>query len=1001
LAALTLAFLGPPRVEHGGAPVEVDTRKAIALLAYLAVTRQAHRRDALATLLWPEYDQSHARASLRRTLSVLKRGLADQWLEVSRETIGLKPGAQVWLDVKQFRQLIAEVQMHGHSASEVCSACAGPLQAAVELYRGDFLEGFTLRESDTFDEWQLFQTEALRQELAEALERLVAALEARGAFDQAIAYARRWLALDPLHEPAHRQLMLLYAWTGERAAALRQYRECVRELQEELGVAPLAETTQLAEAIREDRAPAPPAQATGVGLVSGGKASALPPTEVDGRASRRAPYPLVGRSQEWATLLQLSTVSSAGGHLVVLEGEAGIGKTRLAEEFLAHARSAGADVLAARCYEGEASLAYAPFITGLRTALGLTDAPARIAQVPAHWLGEASRLLSELAELRPGVSPPPPLDSPGAQSRFFEGVRQVLLALLAPGGASSRGCLFLDDVHWADDASLDLLAYLVRRLRDLPMWILVTWRSEDLPPGHRVRRMLADARRLGEATALLLPRLSLAAVAELVRSVSASGAPAPAGFDMDLYRQSEGLPFFVVEYLEASGFGLQLSAAETDSGTVTAGPPPGASQEPPLPGGVRELLHSRLSNLSETGRQLLATAAVLGRSFDFETVRAASGRSDEEAVAALEELVGRGLVREVGEVSGAALTFDFSHDRLRELVYEETSLARRRLLHRRVAEALRGRARSGRAVAHARAAVLALHYQLAGQEAEAAEQFKLAAEHARTLYANAEALAHFRSALALGHPAAAELHEAIGDLELLLGEYGAAQASYDVAAALSGPRDIARVEHKLGNVYSRRGDWELAESHFEAGLATLGEGDRAGDRARLVADRSLVAHRRGQPARAQELAARGLELAEAAADTQALAQTHNLLGMLASSRGELDLARHHLEHSLALSQGLRDPSARVAALNNLALVCGAAGELDRGLQLLEEALRLCVAQGDRHREAALHNNLADLLHVADRPDEAMAHLKQAVTIFAEIGAEAGALQPEIWKLTEW
>jgi DNA-binding SARP family transcriptional activator/predicted ATPase len=998
LAGLTLAFLGPPRVERDGAPLEVDTRKAIALLAYLAVTRQAHRRDALATLLWPEYDQSHARASLRRTLSVLKRGLADQWLEVGREIIGLKRGADLWVDLDQFNERIAEVRTHGHATSEVCSACADPLRAAVELYRGDFLAGFTLRESEPFDEWQLFQTEALRRDLAEALERLVEALGARGAFEQSIAYARRWLALDPLHEPAHRKLMLLYAWMGERAAALRQYRECVRVLHEELGVPPLAETAQLAEAIKEHRAPAPPAQPTGVVLVPGERVPAAPRPAGEGRAIHRAPYPLVGRAQEWATLVQAYEGSAAAGHLVVLEGEAGIGKTRLAEEFLAHARAAGADVLVARCYEGEASLAYAPFIGGLRAALGQPEAATRLAQVPAHWLGEASRLLPELAELCPGVSPAPPLDSPGAQSRFFEGVRQVLLAL-AVGGAPARGLLFLDDVHWADEASLDLLAYLVRRLRERPLWIMVSWRSEHLPPSHRVHRMLADARRAGEATALVLARLSPADVAELMRSISASRAPVPAGLDTDLYRETEGLPFFLVEYLDARGFGPGSGAAKTGAGTVAAGTPPGARQAP-LPGGVRELLRSRLATLSDTGRQLLTTAAVLGRSFDFETVRAASGRGDEEAVAALEELVRRGLVREMAAASGSALTFDFSHERLRELVYEETSLVRRRVLHRRVAEALRGRARGGRAGLRHRAAVIAHHYQLAGQEAEAAEHFKLAGEHARALYANAEALAHFRSALALGHPAAAELHEAIGDLELLSGEYAAAQASYEVAAALGGPGDLARVEHKLGNLYGRRGDWELAESHFEAALAALGEEGRAGDRARLAADWSLVAHRRGQPARAQELAARGLELAEAA-DTQALAQTHNILGMLASRRGELDLARHHLGQSLALSEGLRDPSARVAALNNLALVCGAGGELGGGLQLLESALRLCVAQGDRHREAALHNNLADLLHLAGRPEEAMAHLKQAVTIFAEIGAEAGALQPEIWKLTEW
>ena len=449
-----------------------------------------------------------------------------------------------------------------------------------------------------------------------------------------------------------------------------------------------------------------------------------------------------------------------------------------------------------------------------------------------------------------------------------------------------------------------------------------------------------------------------------------------------LYQETEGLPFFVAEYLAA-----------------------GARTQHTLPA-VRDLLHSRLTEISQTGRQLLTTAAAIGRSFDLTTLREVSGRDEEETVRALDELIACGLVREMDGVasdasaSGRPLAFDFTHERMRELVYAETTIVRRRLLHRRIAEALLARARAGRELG-ALAAQVAHHLQLAGQDAAAAEHFRLAAEHARRVHANAEALAHLRSALACGHPDAAGLHEAIGDLQTLAGEYPAGLASFEVAAALANSDDLARLEHKLGDVYRRRGEWDLAESHFESARAALGIVRSAGARARLYADWSLLAHRRGRAAQAEELAQEALELAEAVGEAPALAQSHNMLGILASSRGNVDLARQHLTRSLALAEMLSDPSARIAALNNLALVYGASGELEQALGLAESALTLCVSQGDRHHEAALHSNLADLLHAAGRPDDAIDHLKQAAPIFAEIGAREGGLQPEIWKLTEW
>jgi tetratricopeptide (TPR) repeat protein len=396
---------------------------------------------------------------------------------------------------------------------------------------------------------------------------------------------------------------------------------------------------------------------------------------------------------------------------------------------------------------------------------------------------------------------------------------------------------------------------------------------------------------------------------------------------------------------------------------------------------------------------VLTAAAVVGRSFDFDTVRAASGRGEEETLAALEELASRRLIREVGGTIGGGLTYDFDHDKLRTLVYEETSLARKRLLHRRVAAALAGRLRGREA--GPLLGQIARHHRLAGQDAEAAEFSRLAGDHARSLHANSDAIAHYEEALALGHPDAAALHEAVGDLRTRLGEYGAALASYEAAAASGGSDVMAVLEHKIGSVYARRGDRDLARSHYESALEALeGSGGNAGDLARLYADLSLLYHGQDEPERATEFARRALELAEDAGDVRAQAQAHNMLGILAGRAGEGAGVLSHLEESLALAEALGDPDARVAALNNLALAHGSGGETTAAIELAEAALELCVTLGDRHREAALHNNLADLLHTAGREEESMAHLRRAVEIFAEIG-ERGELQPEIWKLVEW
>jgi DNA-binding SARP family transcriptional activator len=225
-------LLGAPTIEVGRKAVTTDTRKATALLAYLAVSEQPQRRATLAALLWPDNDEQKARGALRRTLSVLRSALDDAGIAADGEAIVLDR-AIVRVDVAEFRRAISD----------------GRLEDAAGLYRGDLLEGFSLRDSPQFDDWQAVQADALRTEYALVLSRLSATAERSGDLAGAVGYAKRHLAADPLHEPAHRELMRLYARSGDRSAALRQYRECARSLDRELGVAPSDETRALNEAI--------------------------------------------------------------------------------------------------------------------------------------------------------------------------------------------------------------------------------------------------------------------------------------------------------------------------------------------------------------------------------------------------------------------------------------------------------------------------------------------------------------------------------------------------------------------------------------------------------------------------------------------------------------------------------------------------------------------------------------------------------------------------------
>ncbi|MEZ4708149.1 MAG: BTAD domain-containing putative transcriptional regulator [Caldilineaceae bacterium] len=331
MATCKLFLFGTPRLERDGAVVKLPQRKALALLAYLAATGKMHARDTLATLFWPDHAQSEARLALSRRLSELNQRLPAGTLLLEAETVAL--AGDLWVDVAEFEATLA--------AHPTVTADNLPvLQAAVELYTADFLAGFTLPDSPDFDDWQAFHSESLRQSLRTALEKIAWAQAATDDAEQAIAAARRWLALDPLDENAQRALIQLYAQSGQQAAALRQYEQCRHLLQEELGVPPAAETTALVEGIRRG-------EVRQAGKVTGGQGDNLnlPTAELatvpaDPLVNRKSKIvnhnlptqttPFIGRERELTELT--ARLTDPATRLVTIIGPGGMGKTRLAQQ---------------------------------------------------------------------------------------------------------------------------------------------------------------------------------------------------------------------------------------------------------------------------------------------------------------------------------------------------------------------------------------------------------------------------------------------------------------------------------------------------------------------------------------------------------------------------------------------------------------------------------------------------------------------------------------------
>jgi len=786
-----------------GDPVGLSSKKAQALLAYLAIRPgQSHQREKLAALLWGEKSDSHARNGVRHALVALRRGLAGSpSLRVEGQSLALDP-ASVDVDVPAFERLIAD-------GSRLA------LEGAAEIYQGDLLLGFVVDEA-LFEEWLVAERERLREMALEALARLLAH-QTVDAPERAIHTAVRLLTLDPLQETVHRALMRLYSRQGRLGAALKQYQVCVGALQRELGTSPEPETKQLYQELlrRPTKSGADPGVGAAKRAADGGTAPPDLPT---------AETPLFGRDEDLGRLRHLLDQALGGqGRVATVVGEAGIGKTQLVGALAAEALSRECRVLVGRCHESDSVLPFGPWVDALRSARVSQDEELLGALHPTRR-AELCRLLPEA-----GVAG---LPRAGATSLpLFESIAALLEGL----AVRQPLVLVLEDLHWADEMSLRLLAFVSRRVSAWAALVLTTAREEELAGAPAAQRTLAGLARGAQAALLSLSPLSRPETALLVRALTRVGSDAPtlARLEERIWIMSEGNPFVAVEAMRSLD-----QASPTDVREQSA--------LPALPPNVRDLVARRLDQLDPRGQQLAAVAAVIGRQFDFSLLRRASGMEERDAAEAVEEMVRSHVLQATGN------ELDFTHDRVREVAYDRLLAHRRKLLHRAVAEALeaegaerltdRSSDRIEQVAHHAlRAeawAKAASYLRQAGVRAAA----RSALQEARALLTRAldalAKLAESRATLVEAFDIRLELRPVLAQL----GEFGGVLKILREADALAdrlnddGRR--SRVLAFLSNIHGRL--HELDEA-FACGTRALAIAERLGDlRLRILASSFLV-----------------------------------------------------------------------------------------------------------------------------------------------------------------
>ncbi|HVA91507.1 MAG TPA: DUF6788 family protein [Chloroflexota bacterium] len=967
---LRILLLGQFRVEVEGAAITDWRRQSAAtLLKFLLLADQQRvRREAVMVVLSPKGTVDAARSAVATAVHALRHALEpgmaagqpSRFLSQEGELLTLRLGPEDFVDVLAFERALAAADM----AADPLDA----LETAAGLYGGDLLPEETA-------EWCVASREAFRLRWHGGLLALQEALARHGRHDAAIAALHRLLTTDPTQEEAAYRLMMMLARQGRRAEALRIYERVKQALRREVRAAPSVELEAMARTLRAGEAlprrSRPP-------VLPGPAAPAQQPFSL-----RRAVADLIGRDVELAQVRAcLGAAREGKGQLVILTGEAGIGKTRLAEEGAEAAALLGFTVLWGRSGEGEHDLPYASFSEALR-AYSRTR-PAKALRRELQGAEAVLDLAPELAALV-GLHPPAPLGNAGAERlRLWTSIR----AVFAAAGQNRPVALILDDLHWADEATLGLLMFLARRSGDLRLLLIGTMR-DDVPPTHPMRELMLEGHRQGGMTTIELRGLLPEHVSTLAGRVL--GVPVPFERASALHAQCNGNPFFVTE------LAALLAARRQDEGTADRAEAAALDGEEALPTTVRQTLARRLDRLEMGARALLRAGAVIGLRFSAELLAILVGQDRTATEDALDEAVASGLLRE--EDTGYVLT----HNLLRRALYEELLPGQRRRLHERAGLELAARHEQR---GNPSAETVAYHFVRTNDHRRAVNWLERAGDHAATVHAPSLAIQHYSRACAyLDDPAVpleedgargadarvtlARLRERLGDLWLLEGDYAAAQAEFTRARAFAAtPMAGAELWRKEGLTWERRTDYERALAAFaraEAGCGSDDPGTRASFLSSLALNRGEIQYLRGEYATAQESAERALSMLGEGCEDATVGRARNLQGRIACMRGEFKAAEERHRAALAIFERLGDLMGTALIWNSLGAVAWYRCDYLEAERCYRETLALREHLGDQDGIATTWNNLGLMAAGRGEIDEAEECHRRALSIQERTG----------------
>lgn len=906
----------------------LSSTKARSLLAYLFLYRgQAISRDRLAGLFWPDRPDESARRALSQTLWRVRSALgaaADGRLTAEHDAVTFELRAGDRLDVAAFEEKVYRCTGGQVDASlpEASATCLLELSEAVALYRADFLENIR-------DDWALLERERLRELYLGALERLVTLYKQRGDYDRAVGYAQRLAAADPLREAAHRELMRLYHLLGHSQAALDQFAVLRNLLVEELEISPTLATVELYHEIA--------AALEEVGVPRLSVAPPSPPLLRD-----LSHLPLVGRTGERAQLSYALQMAAQGcGGVALVEGDAGVGKTRLVDEVIADARWRGFQVAVGKVVP----LAIATPYQLLREALSPLLTPSCIVQlaelVEPVWLSVVSAVLPMVAEYLPDLPALAPLEFREQQQRLWEGLGRCLMGL----ATSSPLLLVLEDMQWADEATLAVLLPLASRIPTAQVLVVLTARTAEARQQVTVWEALEKIDHVSPLLRLCLRPFDPSETAALVgRALGVSEGDAhTATLGGRLHDETGGNALFLVESLKS--LLEQGSLAPTADGGWNL---PAADEPLPAPASIQDLIAGRLARLAPSLRTALELVAVSGEDADFPVLSQAGVVEAAALPSTLEALRQRGFLVETG------VGYRFEHDRIRETAYAAIERERRRQLHRQIGAALE-------ALHPERVESLAYHYGCGELWDRAANYSHQAGDRARAVYANAEAAAHYTRAIEAAEQLPGPADPSLGFTLRL-----AREAIYDLlgerAAQVEDLEALQALAERLG--VEQRADVALRQANY---AEVTGDYPSA-----IVAARTAI------------------DLAQAAGDVSKEAAGHLQWGRILWHEGKHEASRPRLEQALALSRaGPALHRLEAASLRNLCIVSQYQSDFDSARVYGEQARRIYHEIGDRQGESDTLKNLGTLDDYLADYASAEAHYEQALHICREIGYRRG------------